>query len=71
MTFSKFKMLDLGTLVRIAPGTHAPDIPSHRTGIIVEIMKERQGNTFMVMLNGKFLKFHPMWLEVIQYENRR
>ena len=40
MTFSKFKMLDLGTLVRIAPGTHAPDIPSHRTGIIVEIIKE-------------------------------
>ena len=68
-TKTRNKPLEVGDLVRIRPGTHDPDMPAHRTGLIVEVVAPderpwRQGEIlYRVQFGTSILKFHPMWVE--------
>ena len=57
-----------GDLVRIRDGTHEPQIPDHRVGMIIE-RTEGAGNwteAYTVIFIGTdiHLKFHEMFLEL-------
>ena len=56
-----------GDLVKIRDGTHATEIPDHRTGMIIE-RGEASGNyteayTVIFLGTNAQLKFHEMFLE--------
>jgi hypothetical protein len=70
LSLSKFKP---GNLVRIKDSTHAAAIPSHRLGLVMEALSEeidesRSYTAFynVVFTGGKILKFHEMFLELVE-----
>jgi|TARA_R110002110_G_C13217012_1_gene696975 hypothetical protein len=64
LLMEKFKT---GDLVRIRDGTHATEIPEHRTGMIIEVGETSKSYTksYTVIFLGTdvHLKFHEMFLE--------
>ena len=58
--------LRAGDLVRVKEGTHAPDLPESRTGLIVEVIRTSGINgIYMVKFGTSILRFHQMFLERI------
>jgi hypothetical protein len=59
----------VGDLVRVLDGTHDPALPSHRTGLVVEVLETTShsvgNNIYNVQFGASILKFHPMWLEAV------
>ena len=68
MSHKDFK---IGDLVRIREGTNDERMPDNRTGLIIEVQKEKMwDNQYppdsvykLWMTNGETLKFHEMFLE--------
>ena len=59
----KDRFLELGDLVKITEGTHQESMPECRTGLVVE----RVANSVyrICFTNGQILKFHRMFIEII------
>ena len=65
------KDLKVGDLVRVRTGTHDERMPESRTGLIIEVGREKMwDNQYppdciykLWMTNGATLKFHEMFLE--------
>ena len=69
------KKFKVGDLIRIKDGTHDPNMPDSRCGILLEYGTQYNGpippsgvwNVFMT--NGAELRFHEMFLEHITEED--
>jgi len=75
-------LFKVGDFVRVKDGTHNEDMPASRMGHIVDhagasrlyndkgvtVIPRDQYNVFMT--NGNTLKFHEMFLELVEDENR-
>jgi hypothetical protein len=60
------ELLQPGDLVRVKEGTHAPQMPESRTGLIVEVVGTSGINgIYMVKFGTSILRFHGMFLERI------
>ena len=63
--------MKVGTLVKIKEGTSAEAIPENRVGIVVQTIfpwpnKQPAEKLFEIYFgNGKTLRFHPQFVEVI------
>tara|TARA_Y100001937_G_scaffold119888_1_gene176294 strand:- start:1882 stop:2112 length:231 start_codon:yes stop_codon:yes gene_type:complete len=70
LSLPKFKP---GNLVRIKESTHEDSIPSHRLGLVMETLTEEvdESRSYTAFYNvaftgGKILKFHEMFLELVE-----
>jgi hypothetical protein len=71
-TKTRNKLLRVGDLVKILDGTHDPNMPAHRTGLIVEVVESADQHhaplpnvLYRIQFGPSILKFHPMWVEKI------
>jgi hypothetical protein len=62
-----------GNLVRVKDMTHDDTIPNHRLGLVMETVPEEidESRTYTAFYNvafagGKILKFHEMFLELVE-----
>ena len=70
--------LSVGDLVRVVETTHDPKLPPNRTGLIIEAIIEQAWNDLHApvgiwkvwMTNGETLRFHEMFLEKIENEEK-
>ena len=75
---SKVK-LSVGDLVRVTEDTHDPKLPHNRTGLLVEPVIEQAWNEHhapvgvwnVLMTKGEKLRFHEMFLEIIENEKNK